>query len=203
MWDLALLGVVPGLRVAAPRDAGSLRGLLREAVGWDRGPTALRFPKGKTGRELPALGRVGAAEVLVAGQRADVLLLPVGPLAGTACAAASELERFGLSVTVVDPRWVQPVEPALLQLAARSSLVVTLEDGVVSGGFGDAVARGLRSLAGPAARMPDLLTLGLPPQFVEHGRREDLLAAAGLDVPGVVHRVRAARGVRPATPVPA
>jgi 1-deoxy-D-xylulose-5-phosphate synthase len=114
-------------------------------------------------------------------------------------AAAAELAQVGISVTVVDPRWVQPVEPALLHLAGRYRLVVTLEDGVVTGGFGDAVAAGLRA----TGRSPELLTLGLPPEFVPHGRREDLLAAAGLHVDGIVERVRAARSVLAATAVPA
>jgi 1-deoxy-D-xylulose-5-phosphate synthase len=117
-----------------------------------------------------------------------VLLVPVGPMAGPACAAAEELRLAGLGVTVVAPRWVLPIEPALRRLAGRHRLVVTVEDGVVSGGFGDALAAALRA-DGESA---ELISLGLPPQFLAHGSRNALLSAAGLDAAGIAARVLAA-----------
>jgi 1-deoxy-D-xylulose-5-phosphate synthase len=195
MWDLSLLGMVPGLRVAAPRDAGTLRELLAEAVADGDGPTALRIPKGGIGAPLPAIDRWGRADVLVRARpdrRGSVLLVPVGVLAATAVAAAAELGRAGVPVTVVDPRWVLPVEEPLVAAAAGHRLVVTLEDNGLAGGYGDAVGRALRT----AAVDTPLRALGLSQRFLAHGSRAGLLAEAGLDVAGVVGSVREALGLR-------
>jgi 1-deoxy-D-xylulose-5-phosphate synthase len=181
MWDLALLGVVPGMRVAAPRDATRLRDLLREAVSDETGPTTVRFPKAQTGREIDPVGRMGAADVLRAHVDARVLLVSVGPLAEAAVDAADLLAADGVAVTVVDPRWVLPVEPALAELAAAYDVVVTLEDGVLDGGVGDALARALRAMSARS----QVVSLGLAKEFVAHGRRADILREAGLDAIGV------------------
>jgi 1-deoxy-D-xylulose-5-phosphate synthase len=179
------------MRVAAPRDAEITRALLAEAVADDDGPTAVRFPKGRVGPSLPALGRLGSADLLTRpGVPADVLLVGAGPMAATALAAAEELTAAGVPAAAADPRWLLPVDPALAAAAAGFRLVVTIEDGGVSGGFGDAVARALRA----ARARTEVVTLGLPQQFLAHGEREDLLAAAGLDARGVVRRVREALG---------
>jgi 1-deoxy-D-xylulose-5-phosphate synthase len=185
MWDLAVLGVVPGMRVAAPRDAARLRELLREAVAVRTGPTALRFPKAQAGSELAAVGRIGPVDVLRAHVDADVLIISVGPLAADAVAAAELLAARGIAVTVVDPRWVLPVDPSLTQLASAYRLVITVEDGVVDGGIGDAVARALRRAESGA----EVLSLGLDRAFVPHGARPDILRAAGLDAAGIAAAV--------------
>jgi 1-deoxy-D-xylulose-5-phosphate synthase len=187
MWDIALLGVVPGMRVAAPRDAQRLRDLLGEAVADKSGPTTIRFPKAQTGHELEPVGRVGTADVLRADLDADVLVIAVGPLGAAAVDAAEMLAAEGVAVTVVDPRWILPVDESLVQLASAYRLVVTVEDGVLDGGFGDAVDRGLRS----AGATTELLSLGLTKGFVPHGKRDDLLAAAGLDAVGITAAVGA------------
>jgi 1-deoxy-D-xylulose-5-phosphate synthase len=189
MWDLSLLGIVPGLRVAAPRDAERLRTLLHEAANHTGGPTAVRFPKGNVAQSLPAVGQVGHAEVLHAHPDAEILLLPVGPMAGVAMEAAEELERSGTPVTVADPRWVLPVDPALVQAAAGHRLVVTIEDNGLAGGFGDAFARATR-VAGVRV---DLRTLGLQQDFLPHGDRRELLAEQRLDAMGIVAAVKAVR----------
>jgi 1-deoxy-D-xylulose-5-phosphate synthase len=197
MWDLSLLGAVPGMRVAAPRDEETTRELLAEAVGDDDGPTAVRFPKGRVGPSLPALGRIGGADLLARPDvPAEVLLLAAGPMAAAAVDAAGELTADGVPTAVADPRWLLPVDPALVAEAGRHRLVVTLEDSGVSGGFGDAVARALRE----ARVRTELLTLGLPQRFVPHGEREALLAEAGLDAAGVVRRVREVLGPVAARP---
>ncbi len=188
MWDLSMLGMVPGLRVAAPRDAPRLRALLREAIADDTGPTALRYPKGSAERELPAVDTIGVADVLVQTQRADVLLIGVGAMAAVAVDAATELALQGVQATVVDPRWALPVEPALVAAAARYPLVVTVEDNGLSGGFGDAFSRAVRQ-----AQLPVIVqTLGLAQQFLPHGQRSVLLAAQDLDAAGVAASVLAA-----------
>jgi 1-deoxy-D-xylulose-5-phosphate synthase len=185
MWDLSALGVVPGMRVAAPRDAPRLAELLGEAVAEDGGPTAVRFPKGCPGPVLPAVDRVGGADVLAAGRYAEVLVLAVGPLAAAAVEAAERLGVAGVPATVVDPRWLLPVDPALVEAARRHRLVVTVEDNGVAGGFGDAVGRALRAAGVPA----DLLTLGLRQEFVEVGERSALLAGRGLSAEGIAAAV--------------
>ena len=196
MWDLALLGVVPGIRVAAPRDAEQLAALLAECVAIDDGPTALRFPKAAAGPSIPAVGRLGTADVLVADVDADVLLVAVGPLAGAAVEAASTLAAAGVRATVVDPRWVLPVDPALAALATGFPLVVTVEDGVRDGGVGEAIARALRD-AGHHGRV---VTLGVDKRFIAHGKRDAILADAGLDATGIAAAVLATQpAVRLAT----
>jgi 1-deoxy-D-xylulose-5-phosphate synthase len=185
MWDLSVLGVVPGMRVAAPRDATRLRELLREAVACDDGPTALRFPKAQAGRDVDAIGRIGTTDVLHAHVDADVLVVAAGALAPDAVAAAERLRRHHVAATVVDPRWLLPVDPALVQLAAAHRLVVTVEDGGVAGGYGDAFARALRS----ADVRVDVMSLGLPQEFLAHGNRAGLLASYGLDADGIAAAV--------------
>ena len=132
MWDTSILSTVPGIRIAAPRDAGSLREELREAVAVDDGPTVLRFPKAAVGPDIEALERIGTVDVLrrpADGESADVLLVAVGAFAELALSAADRLADQGIGVTVVDPRWIVPVPQALTELAARHKLVVTVEDG--------------------------------------------------------------------------
>jgi len=188
MWDVSLLGLVPGMRVAAPRDAVRLREQLAECLGYD-GLSALRFPRGKCGADIPARARWGSGEVLTDPDGdADVLLLPVGPLATAALAAAAELERRGVSARVVDPGWTQPLDPVLAERARAHRLVVTIEDNAPAGGFGEAVARALREPGrGPT---PIVRTLALPERaFVPAGSRGELLASHGLDAPGITRAV--------------
>ncbi|MBM7808081.1 1-deoxy-D-xylulose-5-phosphate synthase [Geodermatophilus bullaregiensis] len=194
MWDLSILGMVPGMRVAAPRDAARLGELLGEAVAHD-GPTAVRFPKGSPGVELPALDRLGTADVLVSERHAEVLILAVGSLASAAVAAAERLRSAGVPTTVVDPRWVFPVAPGLAKAARHYRIVVTVEDNGAAGGFGDAVARTLRNAQVPVG----LLTLGLRQEFMEVGEREAILAAHGLDAKGIATSVL--RRLQPAAPI--
>ncbi|HEX7745507.1 MAG TPA: 1-deoxy-D-xylulose-5-phosphate synthase [Micromonosporaceae bacterium] len=181
MWDLALLGAVPGLRVAAPRDEATLREELREAVADQEGPTALRFPKARVGAGLPALHRIAGMDVLRTSAAAQVLLVPVGAMAGTTVRAAAMLADAGVECTVVDPRWVRPVNPELVPLAARHAMVVTVEDGVREGGFGSGVAR----MVADAAVATPVRALGLPTSFIAHGDRAGLLAEHGLDPHGI------------------
>jgi 1-deoxy-D-xylulose-5-phosphate synthase len=193
MWDLSVLGIVPGMRVAAPRDGDRLRALLREAVDHAGGPTAIRFPKAEVSGQLPPVGRLGSADLLRGDPGAEVLLLPVGPLAEVALEAAGELARSGTGVTVADPRWIVPVDPALVEAAGRHRLVVTVEDNGVAGGFGDGFARAART----AGVRVEVCTLGLPQHFLPHGSRGGLLAEQGLDGMGIVAAVKEALGRLP------
>jgi 1-deoxy-D-xylulose-5-phosphate synthase len=178
MWDGSILQVVPGLRIAAPRDATRVAELLNEAVAVSDGPTVLRFPKGTVGDEAAAVAKLGAMDVLCEpGNGAkDVLLLGAGPMAVVGVATASRLADQGIGVTVVDPRWVKPLDPALATAAAAHRLVVTVEDNGRAGGFGDAVCRMLRD----AGVTTPVSTYGLPQEFLAHGKREQILEDAGL-----------------------
>ena len=179
MWDGSILQVVPGLRIAAPRDAARVAELLNEAVAVSDGPTVVRFPKGTVGGEAEACGQLGGMDVLyepAAGAARDVLLAGAGPMAMTCVAAAARLADQGIGVTVVDPRWVKPVDPALAGAAARHRLVVTVEDNGLAGGFGDAVCRLLRE----AGVSTPVQTYGLPQEFLPHAKREEILEDTGL-----------------------
>jgi 1-deoxy-D-xylulose-5-phosphate synthase len=178
MWDGSILQLVPGLRIAVPRDGSRIAELLREAVAVDDGPTALRFPGRLTLPDVPAVAKLGGMDVLrVPGDApGDVLLLGAGPMARVCVTAAERLADQGIGVTVVDPRWVKPLDPALAGAARDHGLVVTVEDNGRAGGFGDAVARLLRD---EDVDTP-VRTFGLPQEFLEHGERNDLLEDAGL-----------------------
>src|SRR5262249_4249060 len=185
MWDLSILQVVPGLRIAAPRDAATLRRALRDAVEGTDGPTVVRFPKGTPSADVPAVSQVDGLDVLRVGTPEDVLLVCVGPLAGLGLQVADELAGAGLGVTVVDPCWVRPVNPALARLARRHRAVVTLEDGGQVGGVGAAVAQELRN-AGVTAPVHNI---GLPRRFLEQGTRAEVLADCGLTAPEVTRQI--------------
>ena len=185
IWDMSVFGVVPGLRIAAPRDAESLREELREAVAVDDGPTVLRFPTGSVAAALPALRRVGQVDVLREAARKDVLLVAVGAFAKLGMEAAERIAEHGYGVTVVDPRWVRPVPVELAGLAGQHRLVVTLEDGVRAGGVGDAIASMLRDLG---VDVP-LRDFGVPAGFHPHGTRAEILTALGLTAQDIARSV--------------
>ncbi|MBC3761800.1 1-deoxy-D-xylulose-5-phosphate synthase [Quadrisphaera oryzae] len=211
IWDMSLLAVVPGLRLAAPRDAATLREELAEALDVDDAPTVLRFSKGAAPESVPALERVGGAhgvDVLARtgssgtgsdGEPAqrDVLVVAVGAFAPLALEVAERLAAHGISATVVDPRWVLPVHEAVVDLARGHRLVLTVEDGVRTGGVGACTTQ---ALADAGVEVP-VSVVGVPVRFWEHGSRAQVLAAAGLTAQdiarGVAERVA---GLPPAEP---
>jgi 1-deoxy-D-xylulose-5-phosphate synthase len=141
MWDLSILQVVPGLRLAAPRDGTRLRELLDEAVEVSDGPTAIRFPKGEVYDDIEAIGQVGGADLIMRHGAPDVLIVAVGAMVRTCVDVVERLSERGVGVTLVDPRWVKPVDPAILRLAAGHRLVVSVEDNGRVGGCGAALAQ--------------------------------------------------------------
>jgi 1-deoxy-D-xylulose-5-phosphate synthase len=187
MWDLALLGLIPGLRIAAPRDAETLREELGEAVAHDKGPTAVRFPKEAVGEPIPAVGRVHGIDLLHFSASAQTLLLPVGAMAAATMQAARLVEDAGQSCTVADLRWVRPLPAAVTTLAGRHRQVIVIEDGLRSSGVGAALSR-LLTDAGIAV---PVRVLGLPDEYVVHGGRDELLARYGLDAAGIATAVMA------------
>ncbi|MCT4353291.1 1-deoxy-D-xylulose-5-phosphate synthase [Streptomyces sp. Je 1-79] len=190
MWDLSVLQVVPGLRIAAPRDAEQLRAQLREAVDVDDAPTLLRFPKETVGDPVPAVGRIGGMDVLLepSGPDAEVLLVAVGVMADVCLQAADLLAGRGIRCTVVDPRWVKPVDEALAPLAERHRLVAVVEDSIRTGGVGAAVGQALRD----AGVDVPLRTFGIPEQFLAHAKRGEVLADLGLTPVEIAGHISAA-----------
>jgi 1-deoxy-D-xylulose-5-phosphate synthase len=184
IWDLSILQVVPGIRIAAPRDGTRLREELREAVGIDDAPTVVRFPKGAIGPDIESVERLDdGVEILRRGDRDDVLIVAVGPMATLALEVAERLSDQGIGATVVDPRWVVPVPKSIITLSAAHRLVVTLEDGVRVGGIGTRVRQDLR-----AAEVDTAVTeLGLPDRFIDHASRAEIFESAGL-TPQVIAR---------------
>ncbi|MGO2091273.1 MAG: 1-deoxy-D-xylulose-5-phosphate synthase [Microbacterium gubbeenense] len=177
MWDLALLNIVPNIRIAAPRDGERLREELSEAVEVDDAPTVIRFPKGDVGDDIPALERLDdGVDVLFREGDEDVLLVGIGPFARTALDVAARLRAQGIGATVIDPRWVVPVAASLVDLAARHRLVITLEDGIRVGGIGTRVRQVLREASIDTA----VDELGLPDQFIDHASRGEILEDTGL-----------------------
>lgn len=176
VWDLSLLGIVPGMRVAAPRDAATLREQFGEALAVDDGPTAIRFPKGSVGGDIEAVERVEGVDVLCGPTDPDVLVVAVGPLATIALTAAATLKERGVSAAVVDPRWVLPLPEQVVKLASQVPLVVTLEDSGLHGGLGSAVAARMRE-----ARVDTpVRSIGVPQRFLAHASRSEIHAAVGL-----------------------
>jgi 1-deoxy-D-xylulose-5-phosphate synthase len=203
MWDLSVLGVVPGIRVAAPRDAVTLREELNEAVSVKDGPTVLRFPKASVGGEVAAIERRGDVDVLRRPgphETSDVLLVTVGALAELGMAAADRLADQGIGVTVVDPRWIKPVPADLVGLAAEHRLVVTVEDNGRHGGFGWSLAAALRD----ADVDVPLRDVGLPQEFHGQGTRSEVLVGLGMTAQNVARKVTEWIATRTdATPAPA
>ncbi|WP_280272034.1 1-deoxy-D-xylulose-5-phosphate synthase [Nocardia wallacei] len=192
MWDLSVLGIVPGIRVAAPRDATTLREELAEALSVQDGPTAVRFPKGAVPEDLSAVERLDGVDVLRMPEggtaqtvRGDVLLVAVGPFAQHAVQAADLLTAEGFSVTVLDPRWVLPVSDTVVKLAENYRLVVTIEDGGMHGGIGCTLSSRLRA-AGMDVPTRDL---GVPQQFLDHGSRAQIHQELGLTPEDIARRV--------------
>ncbi len=176
MWDMSVLQLVPGLRLAAPRDPARLDELLDEAVAVDDAPTVLRYPKGPPPEDIPAVDRVGGVDVLVRDGARDVLLVAVGAMAATALDVARRLADQGIGVTVVDPRWVKPVDPALVEMARDHRLVVSVEDNGEIGGCGAVL---LQTLNAAGVRTPFRLR-GIPQEFLGHAKRGAILERIGL-----------------------
>jgi 1-deoxy-D-xylulose-5-phosphate synthase len=186
MWDLALLQIVPGIEIAAPRDATTLREELGEAIAINDCPTVLRFPKGSAPDEISSLRRLkDGVDVLSEAPSKDVLIVSVGAMAPVALRVAELLAAQGIGATVIDPRWVVPVRESVLDLASKHRLVVTLEDGVRVGGIGTRIRQDLR-----AAQIDTALNeLGLPDEFLEHASRAEIMERVGLTAQSIAQEI--------------
>ena len=186
MWDLAMLQIVPGIRIASPRDETRLREQLAEAVAISDAPTVIRFSKGTVASELPAIRRLeDGVDVLHESSAKDVLILTVGAMAETGIQVAKMLSDQGIGSTVVDPRWVIPVPKSIVKMAADHRLVVTIEDGIRVGGIGTRVRQDLR-----AAQIDTALSeIGLPDEFLEHASRNEILERVGLTAQSISREI--------------
>ena len=186
MWDLAILQVVPGIRIAAPRDAETLREELNEAVLVNDAPTVLRFSKGSVGSPIKALRRTqDGVDILSEAPSKDVLLLCVGSMASVGLEVSALLAAQGIGATVIDPRWVVPVAESVIDLAAKHRLVVTIEDGIKVGGIGTRVRQDMR-----AAQVDTALNeVGLPDEFLEHASRAEIMERVGLTAQSIAHDI--------------
>lgn len=184
MWDLALLQFIPGLHLAAPRDAATLREELREAVAINDAPTVIRYPKGDVGDDIPAIHRMddGVDVLRQSGDsdsssgQLDVLLVAVGAMVPLALSVSDSLEQQGVSSTVIDPRWVMPVPGSVVSAARDHRIVVVIEDGVKAGGVGSRIRQEMRSHGVDTA----LNELGLPSEFIPHASRSEIFEEVGL-----------------------
>ncbi len=181
MWDLSLMGLVPGLRLAAPRDEPRLGEALRTAVGVDDGPTVIRFAKDRLPDPIAAESNRDGVDVLLSSDEARVLVVGYGQFVGMALEVGRRLQQQGIGATVVDPVWALPVNPALFELGLKHDLIVTLEDGGVAGGLGSRLSQELRARG---INTP-LREFGVPQEFLEHGARGDLLEQQGLTAQAV------------------
>ncbi|MGI9197757.1 MAG: 1-deoxy-D-xylulose-5-phosphate synthase [Candidatus Nanopelagicales bacterium] len=185
LWDLSIMGIVPGIRVAAPRDEATLREALCESVSIDDGPSVVRFPKGALPSPVPALEREQGLDILRRDDHAEVLVLSVGAFAPLALEVAARLGDQGIPTAVVDPRWVLPVNPHVGALAQQVRLVVTIEDNSRAGGIGSAVRQALED---QGVTTP-VRTFGAPAVFPAQASRARVLQEMGLTAQDVSRQV--------------
>ncbi|MBG6181099.1 1-deoxy-D-xylulose-5-phosphate synthase [Arthrobacter sp. CAN_A1] len=181
MWDMAMLQIVPGLHLAAPRDATRLREELREAVAIGDAPSVVRYSKGAVGAEVQAIDRLDdGVEVLArrpsGSSNNDVLIVSIGAMSELALDVSNRLGAQGISSTVIDPRWVLPVRQSVIKMAAEHRIVIVIEDGVRAGGVGSRIRQEMRAVGVDTA----LNEVGLPVEFLDHGTRSEVLERVGL-----------------------
>ncbi len=178
MWDMSVTGLVPGLHLAAPRDGEQVRRALRAAVDIRDAPSVIRFPKGNPPAPIDAIRTSGGIDILAEPHEADVdlLVVGIGAMATVALAVADKVAAGGYAVRVVDPRWALPVSTDLVALAERAATVAVIEDNLVVGGIGSAIALAL-STAGVPARVHQF---GIPKEFLQHASRGEVLESIGL-----------------------
>jgi 1-deoxy-D-xylulose-5-phosphate synthase len=181
MWDMALLRVVPNLDLFAPRDGQQLKSALRNSVAKSDHPTVIRFSKGAVPADIPAVAQLGFADVLLAADRPEVTIVAIGVMATQSLEAAKNLQDQGFRVEVIDPIQVLPVSPELVNYLSAKEYVVTIEDGLVDGGIGEAIGSALRNVNSQTR----VMSLGIPKQFLDHATRKSILNKLHLDAQGI------------------
>ena len=183
IYDLALLSKVPGMRVLAPSSAQDLQQMLHDAFEMlDSGPVVIRYPKGAARQvDNDDVGSGLLARKLISGD-GKLAILAVGKMVAAALTAATELSQRGVQATVWDVRSCAPLDPAMLEDAARHSSVITIEDGIREGGIGMSIATDIHSLNDTC----HVSVLGVPTKFLPHSKPDRLLAQIGLDSAGII-----------------
>ena len=194
VWDMSLTTIIPGIHVAAPRDGQRLRELFQESLDIDSGPSVVRFPKGNLLEDMDAVATTddgvdilyeSSEEWSVVESAKKVLIISVGAMAARSLGAADILEEKGMSVTVVDPRWLCPVAPSLIEMADAHDIVVVAEDGMMRAGVGS-----LFDEAFSAAEVDTpLRRVAFPSIFPKHGSRGEVLEEVGMDAEGIAATV--------------
>jgi 1-deoxy-D-xylulose-5-phosphate synthase len=181
MWDMALLRVVPNLDLFAPRDGARLVAALRKSIDKADHPTVIRFSKGAIPADIPAEAAYDFADILKVNDQPDVCIVSIGGMATTAMEVATTLQSSGYSVEVIDPVQVLPINESLISHLSDREYVVTIEDGLLDGGIGEAIGIALRTLNSNTRVTP----LGIPKKFLDHASRKSILHALKLDAQGI------------------
>ena len=196
VWDMSIAGIVPGMRLAAPRDDVRLRKQFNEAIEYENGPTIVRFPKGALVPVIDAVDTLdGGIDVIYRSDRADraqsILIVSIGALAGECVAAAKKLEEEGLAVDVIDPGWAIPVSPVISELATSYDMVVTVEDGVIHGGVGSMID----TVCDENGVDTPVRIIAVPQKFLRHASRSEVLTDLGMDAEGIAESIRTWSGI--------
>ena len=180
MWDMSLMGMVPGVQLAAPRDQARLVAALDRAVEVDDAVTVIRYSKERLPDEMREVAHLGEGlervDILRRPDGARVLVVGHGQFVGMAISVAERLDDQGVPAAVADPLWSLPISETLVGLAAGYDIVITLEDNLVEGGVGQK----LRARLGQIRSSTRVLNFGIPQRFLSHGSREEVLEEIGL-----------------------
>ena len=185
IWDLALTGIVPHMRVGAPRDGARLKEVLRECVEISHAPSMVRFPKGAVPADIPAIERVAGVDILHRSASKKVLLISVGAMAGMAIEVAQIAHEQSIEITVLDPVWVKPISPTVISMCGEYSTVVVLEDGIKHAGIASAISESLRE----AGINRSLHSIGVPLEFIEHSKRNEILDDLEITAAAIVQQI--------------
>ena len=186
IWDLALTGIVPNMHVGAPRDGARLKEILRECVSISDAPSMIRFPKGAIPADIQAIERVSGVDVLHRGNSKQILLISVGSMASMALEVAQLAHQQSIEITVVDPLWVKPISPAIIAMCADYGTVIVMEDGIKHAGIASTISETLRE-AGSGCT---LHSIGVPLEFIEHSKRNEILADLEITPAAIVQQIK-------------
>ena len=186
IWDLALTGIVPNMHVGAPRDGARLKEILRECVTISNAPSMIRFPKGAIPADIQAIERVAGADILHRGSVKQVLVISIGSMASVALEVAQLAQQQSIEITVVDPLWVKPISPAIIQMCADYETVVVMEDGIKHAGIASTISETLRE----AGSSCTLHSIGVPLEFIEHSKRNEILEDLEITPAAIVQQIK-------------
>lgn len=193
LYDLSYLNIIPGISVASPMDADTLRGLMKTAESM-QSPVAIRYPRGRVKGKYEKSENIGFTDMPVGKGRqiqsyanARTAILTIGPVAHDALEASTILNSEGMPVDVYDMIWLKPLDDVLLRhIADKYENIITVEDGVKNGGFGTAVLKWFNE----NEYSKNLKSLGVPDKWIKHAKVDELHKLCGFDTNGIVHAVK-------------